>query len=84
MFIANGLDERKRNMGPKLYNPRTTPGPCYECGGDHWVKDCPNLKGELKPVPKIPPLMRGCEDCGIKHLVQDCPKVSTEARHNYA
>ena len=35
----------------------------------------PNLKGELKPVPEIPPLMRGCNDCGIKHLVQDCPKV---------
>ena len=42
---------------------------------DHWVNDCPYLKGELKPAPKIPPLMRGCEDCGTKHLVQDCPKV---------
>ena len=52
MFIANGMNGQKRNMGPKLYNPRTTPGPCYGCEGDHWVKYCPNLKQELKPIPK--------------------------------
>ena len=52
MFIANGMNGQKQNMGPKLYNPKTLPGPCYECGGDHWVKYCPNLKQELKPIPK--------------------------------
>lgn len=71
IYITNGLDEQKKDTGPKLYNPKTTPGLCYECEGDHWVKDCANLKPKLKPVPKIPPLMR----CGIKHLVKDCPKI---------
>lgn len=78
MFIANGLDEQKRSMGPRLYNPRTTPGPCYECGGDHLIRDCHNLKTKLKSESEISPLMRGCNDCGIKHLVPDCPLIQTK------
>ena len=65
-------------MGPELYTPRMLPGPRYECGGDHWVKHCSNLKQELKLIPKIPPLMRGCKDCGVKHLIPDCPKLQEQ------
>lgn len=77
MFIANGLEKRKQNMGPRLYNLRMTPGPGYKCGGDHLIRDCPNLKTKLKSESKRPPLIRGCNDCGIKHLVPDCPIVRT-------
>ena len=48
-FIANGgvmrgaKPQGYRHDGQRPYKPLST-GPCFECGGDHWVGDCPNQK----------------------------------------
>ena len=74
-LIANGMQRQPGPMGPRPYragpNQGTPPGPCYDCGGEHWIRDCPNPKRERKGEPGVPPLTRYCGDCGIKHLVQD-------------
>ena len=67
MFIANGgIGRPMANQNQRLYKPSVV-GPCYECGGDHLIKDCPNRRNQ------IPPIKRFCVDCAIKHLIQDCP-----------
>ena len=50
-FIANGMAKQTRPLEPKCYNLRAMPRPCYDCGGDHWVKNCPNPRRELKLEP---------------------------------
>ena len=55
--------------------PNAPLGPCYKCGGDHLIKDCPYPR---QPRPcnvssVVPALTRYCLDCGIKHVVPDCP-----------
>ena len=76
-FIANGGVHQRGGPGPRPYKPGPTQGeprgPCYNCQGDHWIRDCPHPRTERPPATGIPPLMRTCVDCGIKHLVQDCP-----------
>ena len=57
-----------RPDGPRPYKPLLA-GPCYDCDGNHWIRDCPNRRNKSN----IQPLNRFCEDCGTKHLVQDCP-----------
>lgn len=43
-FIANG-GARQVGPAPRPYRPAqpaaVPPGPCYRCGGDHWIRDCP-------------------------------------------
>lgn len=85
-FVANGGTRPGGQPGPRPYRPRpptsaAPPGPCFNCGGDHWVRDCPHPRKERPttptlppPAPSLPPLTRFCLDCGIKHFVQDCPK----------
>ena len=57
--------------------PRMPPvrkaGPCFGCGGDHWLRDCPDkpvisYKGE-----KLPPIERYCIGCSVEHLPKVCP-----------
>ena len=67
---ARPMGQRPYKAGP---NQGTPPGPCYNCGGDHWVRDCPHPRRERNGEPGVPPLTRYCADFGIKHLVQDCP-----------
>lgn len=48
-FIANGMARAVGPQGPRPYKSgpqyATAPlGPCFDCGGDHWVRDCPNPK----------------------------------------
>ena len=48
-------------------------GPCFGCGGDHWLRDCPDkpvisYKGE-----KLPPIERYCVGCSVDHLPKMCP-----------
>ena len=54
-FIANGMAKQTRPLEPKLYNLRAIPRPCYDCGGDHWVKNCPNPRRELELEPGLSP-----------------------------
>ena len=49
-FIANGMarpigpnEPRPYKLGPSLALPL---GPCFNCGGDHWVRDCPYPRKE--------------------------------------
>ena len=76
IFIAN-QGARPQGGGQQIrpYRPNQgpPPGTCYNCGGDHWVRDCPNPKTERPTFNGVPPLIRTCADCGIKHFVQDCP-----------
>ena len=76
MFIAN-QGARPQGGGQQIrpYRPNQgpPPGTCYNCGGDHWVRDCPNPKTKRPTFNGVPPLIRTCADCGIKHFVQDCP-----------
>ena len=57
--------------------PRMPPvrkaGPYFGCGGDHWLRDCPDrpvisYKGE-----KLPPIERYCIGCSVEHLSKVCP-----------
>ena len=51
-FIANGMQRQARPGGPRPYkggpNQIAPPGPCYDCGGNHWIRDCPNPRKERK------------------------------------
>lgn len=73
MFIA-GQARPQMPMAPKR-PPNAPLGPCYNCGGDHLIKDCPYphqpRQGNVSPA--VPALTRYCLDCGIKHVVPDCP-----------
>ena len=47
--------------------------PCFGCGGDNWLRDCPDkpvisYKGE-----KLPPIERYCIGCSVEHLPKVCP-----------
>lgn len=81
-FIANGMERPVGLPGPRPYksgpSPAAPPRPCFNCGGDHWVRDCtfPRKERLIAPgppiVPSLPPLIRHCVDCGVKHFIQDC------------
>ena len=48
-------------------------GPCYNCLGDHLIKDCPYPRQPRQnPTNNVFALARYCLDCGSKHLVSDC------------
>ena len=74
------MQRPSRPGGPQPYrsgpNQAAPPGPCYECGGNHWIRDCSNLRREKKGEQGVPLLSRSCIECGIKHLVQDCPLLA--------
>lgn len=76
-FIANG-GARQALPGIRPYPPRVIPmGTCYRCKGDHYVRDCPELKADVQPsadrATGVAPLARFCLECRIKHIVQDYP-----------
>ena len=61
----------------------TQVGPCMECGGDHWMKDCPHRKQPTKVETKetneiFLPIVRHCQDCLVTHLSKDCPSKKIE------
>ena len=77
-FIANGMTRPTGPQGPRPYksgpSPAAPPGPCYNCGENHWIRDCPYpRKDRPQPTTAVQPLARFCIDCGVKHFVQDCP-----------
>ena len=76
-FIANGMARPTGPQGPRPYksgpSPAAPPGPCYNCGENHWIRDCPYPRKDRPQATGVQPLARFCIDCGIKHLVQDCP-----------
>ncbi|MCO5552365.1 hypothetical protein L7F22_005876 [Adiantum nelumboides] len=73
MFIAGQGRQQQPNAYAKEA-PNAPLGPCYNCAGDHLIKDCPYPR-QVKPAEttSIPMLARFCIECGIKHLVVDCP-----------
>ena len=73
MFIA-GQAKARMPQAPKR-PPNAPLGPCYNCGGDHLIKDCPYPRQprQNQALPAVPALARYCLECGIKHLVSDCP-----------
>ena len=71
MFIANQA-RLPAAQGPKRA-PNLPLGPCYNCTGDHLIKDCPYPRQpRINPNNNVPVLARYYLDCGIKHLVSDC------------
>ena len=74
-FIANGMARPTGPQGPRPYKsgPTAPPGPCYNCGENHWIRDCPYPRKDRPQTTGLQPLLRYCNDCGVKHLVQDCP-----------
>ena len=70
MFIA-GQAKVGMPQAPKRL-PNVSVGPCYHCGGDHLIKDCPYLH-QPRSTHGVPDLTRYCVECAIKHLVPDCP-----------
>lgn len=69
-FIANGLAKYGGSPSPRPYKSRppqgAPPGPCYNCGEPHWVRDCPHPRKDKLAMLGVPPLTRYCIDCGIK------------------
>ena len=65
-------------MRPRMPAVRKA-GPCFQCGGDHWLRDCPvkpsmSYKGE-----NLPPIERYCAECCVDHLPKMCPHKPTPA-----
>ena len=70
MFIVG---QEKVGMPQVPKRPPNVPlGPCYHCGGDHLIKDCPYLH-QPRSTHGVPDLTRFCVECAIKHLVSECP-----------
>ena len=69
MFIAGQGRQQQPNAYPKRA-PNAPLGPCYNCAGEHLIKDCP-FPRQPRQVESIvvPMLARHCIECGIKHLV---------------
>ena len=71
MFIAN--QARLPTAQGQKQAPNLPLGPCYNCSGDHLIKDCPYPRQPRpNPANNVPALARYCLECGIKHLVSDC------------
>ena len=74
MFIAG---QQRQQQHPNAYAkraPNAPLGPCYNCAGEHLIKDCPFPRQPRQTeTSTIPVLARFSIDCGIKHLVGDCP-----------
>ena len=72
-FIANGMARTTGPQGSRPYKSGPSPvaplGPCYNCGKNHWVQDCPYLRKDKPQTMGLQPLLRFCNDCGVKHLV---------------
>ncbi len=45
---------------------------CYDCGGDHYVKDCPNRLSQSQRQ-RLPPIERYCVGCCQEHFPKECP-----------
>ena len=58
--------------------PLRTQGPCFGCGGDHWLRECPDKPTISYGMSKLPPLERYCIGCGQDHFPKDCPTRQTE------
>ena len=68
MFIANQA-RLPAAQGPKRA-PNLPLGPCYNCSGDHLIKDCPYPRQPRpNPANNVLALAKYCLECGIKHLV---------------
>lgn len=69
MFIAGQGATAKPTPAypPRPYAaaPPQPMGPCYKCGGDHRIRDCP--RNDIVRVNCF------CSDCGTTHMIVDCP-----------
>ena len=71
-FKANSDNqENLENSHKKL---KQIDGPCMECGGDHWMKDCPHRQVPVIIEPGETKVQMGpCIECGGDHWRKDCP-----------
>lgn len=68
---------------------QTVLGPCFDCGGPHLVRGCPNRKQTPNANPgtsttivqrvHYPPVERYYEGCCAEHFPKDCPLKPTMA-----
>ena len=77
MFIAGQGRQQSSGMPRRPPQPPAPLGPCYNCGGDHLIRECPHPRQPRQQqqgvTSAVPALARYCLECGIKHLVMDCP-----------
>ena len=63
--ITNGMARPEGPNGPRPYKSGPSPalptGTCFNCGGDHWARDCPHPRKEKPYVTGPQPLTRFCE-----------------------
>mmetsp|Transcript_102672 Transcript_102672/g.209135 ORF Transcript_102672/g.209135 Transcript_102672/m.209135 type:complete len:89 (-) Transcript_102672:97-363(-) len=52
---------------------------CFNCGGDHYARDCPegDSKGKGKGKSKGP---IECFNCGGDHFARDCPEGNSKGK----
>lgn len=63
--------ETLENSHKKL---KLTTGPCMECRGDHWMKDCPHRQVSVIREPVETKVQMGpCMECEGDHWRKDCP-----------
>merc|ERR1712098_758285 len=70
-YNCGGLNHAAANCTapPKASSPKT----CYNCGGEHLIRDCPNPKEE-RPA-------KSCYTCGGgDHLARNCPEGGSDQR----
>ena len=63
-------------MRPRMPTMRKV-GPCFGCGGNHWLQDCLDkpiisYKGE-----RLPSIEHYCVGCSVDHLPKVCPHKPT-------
>ena len=70
LLFVEGKTKVGMPQAPKRL-PNAPLGSCYNCGGDHLIKDCPYQKQPRlnHTTPTLAFLLRYFLECGIKHLV---------------
>ena len=52
---------------------------CFHCGGDHWLRDCPEKPIMSYKGKKLPLIERYCAGCCVDHLPKMCPRKPAPA-----
>ena len=82
MMLLGPMPSRIPQQMQQQYQPRkATLAPpevkCYECGGNHYARECPNRK--TQPLrQRLPPIKRYRAGCCVDHFPKDCPTKPSE------
>ncbi|CAK0877020.1 unnamed protein product, partial [Prorocentrum cordatum] len=66
------FDTRRGAFGPQQTLHSHKMVECFNCGGDHYARECP--QGGGKSGGKGKSKSKGCFNCGGDHLARDCPE----------